>query len=99
MFEEEDEPLEVGGFQFAVDTVEWMSHRVGDVGARQIALKRENIVADNGDVSVLLLGNAPDQQVDFARILREICGNLFTYKRIRQDPCKIHLLVWGITEQ
>src|SRR2546421_1056539 len=84
MFEEQNQTLEMRGLEFAVDAVERMRHGVGNFSALQIALQRKNIVPDNNDVGVLLFSNAPDQDVNLARILREISCDLFTNERVGQ---------------
>ena len=55
MFEEQNEPLEMRGFQFAVDAVERMRHRMRDGLLLQIFLQLENIVAHRHDLRVLRL--------------------------------------------
>ena len=53
-----------------------MRYRVRDLAALQISLQRENIVPDNDDVVALLFANAPDQNVNLARVLRKISCDL-----------------------
>src|SRR5713226_5265870 len=72
------------GFQFAIDTVERMRHRMRDLSGLEVALQRKNIVADDSYVGMLCLGNTPNQDVNLARILRKITCNLLTNKRLRQ---------------
>src|SRR5438477_13002675 len=76
MFEEQNEPFEMRGLEFAVDAVERMRHRMGDFAALQIALQGKNIVPDNDDIVVLLFSDAPDQDVDLAGVLWKIRGDL-----------------------
>src|SRR5207253_7811208 len=83
MPEKEDQPLQVGRFQLAIDAVKGMGDGVGNFSALQITLERENIIPNKGDVVVLLLGNAPNEDVNFARIGRKICRNLFADEGIR----------------
>src|SRR5437870_5118465 len=84
MFEEQNESLEVRRFELAVNAVERMRDRMRDLTGLQISLERENVVAEQDDVVVLLFGNAPDQNMNLARVLREIGRNLFTNERVRQ---------------
>src|SRR6266480_3574447 len=84
MFEEQNQALEMRGLQFAVDAVERMRDRVDNFSALQIALQRKNIVPDNNDVGVLLFRNSPDQDVNLARILRKISGDLLADERVGQ---------------
>src|SRR5437899_1194655 len=71
-------------FEFAVDAVERMRNRVRDFSALQVSLQRKNVVPDDDDVVVLLFGNAPDQNVDLAGVLRKISCNLFADERVGQ---------------
>ena len=84
MFEEQNEPFEMRGLEFAVDAVERMRHRMGDFAALQISLQGKNIVPDNDDIVVLLFSDAPDQDVDLAGVLWKISGDLLADKRVRQ---------------
>src|SRR6266513_5677059 len=84
MFEEQNQPLEMRGFEFAVDAVERMRDRMGDFAALQISLQGKNIVPDNDDIVVLLFSNAPHQDVNLAGVLWKISGDLLTDKRVRQ---------------
>ena len=84
MFEEQNQPLEMRCLELAVDAVKRMCDRVRDLCALQIALERENIVPDNDDILVLLFGDAPDQKVNLAGILRKISRDLLANKRVRQ---------------
>ena len=61
-----------------------MSDGMGDLGGLKIALKRENIVADDDNVGVLGLGDAPNQEMNLARILRKIRRNLLADECIGQ---------------
>ena len=84
MFEEQNQPLEMRCLELAVDAVKRMCDCVRDLCALQIALERENIVPDNDDVLVLLFGDAPDQKVNLAGILRKISRDLLADKRVRE---------------
>ena len=84
MFEEQNEPFEMRGLEFAVDAVERMRHRMGDFAALQIALQGKNIVPDNDDIVMLLFSDAPDQDVDLAGVLWKISGDLLADKRVGQ---------------
>ena len=84
MFKEQDQPFEVRRVEFSVDAVERMRHGVGDFSALQISLQRKNIVTNDDNVRVLLFGDAPDQDVDLAGVLREISRDLFTDESVRQ---------------
>ena len=82
MLEEEDQPLEMGGVELAVNAVKRMGHRMGDLRLLEIGLQLENVVTEGGDIGVLRLRDAPNQQMNFTRILREISRNFFTDKSI-----------------
>src|SRR5467141_621371 len=84
MFEEQNQALEMRGFEFAVDAVKRMRDRVDNFPALQIALQRKNIVPDNDDIVVLLFSNAPHQDVNLAGVLRKISADLLADKRVRQ---------------
>src|SRR5690348_14779819 len=86
MFEEQDQALEVARFQFSVDAVERMRDCVRDVCALKITLQREDIVADHSNVRVMLFRNSPDENVDFARVVREVSRDLLADERVRQIP-------------
>src|SRR4029077_3591612 len=70
--------------QFAIDAVKRVRDGMSDLRLLQITLQGENVVAKNNDIVVLGLGDAPDKQVNLARILRKIGRNLFTNKCIRK---------------
>ena len=72
------------GLEFAVDAVERMGDRVRDFAALQIPLQRKNIVPDDNDIVVLLFGDAPDQEVDLAGVLREIRRDLLADECVGQ---------------
>src|SRR5437867_620707 len=84
MFEEQNESLEMRRFKLAVNAVERMRDRVRDLTGLQISLERKNIVANEDDVGVLAFGNAPDQNMNLAWVLRKIGRNLFTDERVGQ---------------
>ena len=58
MFEEQDEPLEMGGFQLAVDTIKRMRNGVGDLTGLKVALQREDVIAKARDLMAPVLGAA-----------------------------------------
>src|SRR5438552_426565 len=84
MFKEQNQALEMRGFELAIDAVERMRHRMGDFSALQIALQRKNIVPDNDDIVVLLFSNAPHQDVNLAGVLWKISGDLLADERVGQ---------------
>src|SRR5690242_7021701 len=84
MFEQQYQSLEMGGFQFSVNAVKRMRNRVRDVRAGEISLERENVIANDLNVLVLLFGDAPNQNVNFARVLRKISRNLLTNECVGQ---------------
>src|SRR4051812_47716946 len=84
MLEQEDETLQMCGLELAVDTVEGMSDGMGDLAGVKVALKGENVVANDDNIGVLLLGDAPNEEMNLARILRKIRRNLLAYERVRQ---------------
>src|SRR6266480_1918824 len=84
MFKEQNQALEMRGFEFAVDAVKRMRDRVDNFSALQIALQRKNIVPDNDDIIVLLFSNAPHQDVNLAGVLRKISRDLLADERVRQ---------------
>ena len=59
MFEQEDEPFEMRGFELRVDAVERMRDGVNDLLGLQVALKIKNVVAQPRDLMVLRLGDSP----------------------------------------
>src|SRR5438105_10642643 len=83
MFEQKNEPFQMRGRDLAVDAVEGMSNGVDDSIFRQISLELENVAAEDRDILMLGLRDAPDQHVNLTRILRKIRGNLFANKRLR----------------
>ena len=80
VLEEENQAFEVRRGQLAVDAVERMSDRMGNLGGREILLQLINIVSDGDNLLVLRLGYSPRQNVNLARILRKISCNLLTDK-------------------
>ena len=84
MFEEEDQPLQMRRVQFAIDAVKRVGDGMSDLRLLQITLQGEDVVANNNDIVVLGLGDAPDKQVNLARVLRKIGRNLFTNECIRK---------------
>src|SRR5438477_1375733 len=74
----------MGGSELAVHAVKRVGHGVGDFSTLQIALESKNIVAKNDDVVVLLFGNAPNQEMDFAGVLRKISCDLLADESVRQ---------------
>lgn len=84
MLEQQNQALDVAGLELSIDAIERMSDRVGDVGAGKVPLERKNVVTNYRNIGVLLLGNSPYQDMNFARILREISRNLLTYERVGQ---------------
>src|ERR1700704_1924631 len=84
MLEEQDEPLEVGGLQLAVDTIKRMRNGVGDLTGLKVALQGEDVIAKDHDVRMLRFGDSPYENVNLARILRKISRNLLADECIRQ---------------
>ncbi len=69
-------------FELAVDTVEGVSHRMGDVCVLEIFLKGKDVVANDDDVVVLFFRNAPDENMNLAGILREMSGDLLANESV-----------------
>src|ERR1700736_3132235 len=84
MFEEQNQSFQMRCFEFAIHAVERMRDRVRDFAALQIPLQRKNIVPKDNDIVVLLFGNAPDQDVNLTRVLREVSGDLLADEGIGQ---------------
>ena len=84
MLEEQNQALEMRRVQLAIDAVERMGDRMRDRFALQEFLEIKNIVPDRGNFLVLRLGYSPNEQVNFARIVRKISSNLLTYESIRK---------------
>jgi hypothetical protein len=82
MLKEKNEPLEVGGLEFAVNAVERVGSGMRDLLPMQISLKVENVFARRRNDAMLLFGQPPGEEVYLTDILRKICRNLFTYKDI-----------------
>ena len=61
-----------------------MGYGMGDLPGLKVTLERENIVAEDYDVAVLSGGNAPNQKMNLARVLRKICRNFLANEGIRQ---------------
>ena len=84
MFEEQNQPLKMRALQFSVDAVKGMSDGVCDFRALQIPLQRKNVIANDHDIVVLFLRDAPDQDVDLAGVLRKISCDLLADKSVGQ---------------
>src|SRR5205823_4291208 len=84
MLKQKNQPLQMSRQQLAINTVERMGDGVSDFVLGQVFLEIENIVAKASDLSVLGFRNAPDEEMDFARIIRKIGSNLLTNKSLRQ---------------
>src|ERR1700682_850299 len=98
MFEEQNQALEVRGFELAVNAVKRMRNGVCDLRFLQILLQLENIVADAGDVSVLRFRDSPNQKMNLAGILREIGRDLLAQECLGQIgdlPATIDRVVIG----
>ena len=80
MLKEENQAFEVRRGQLAVDAVERMSDRMGNMRGYEILLQLINIVSDGHNFFVLRLGYFPGQNVNLARILRKISCNLLADK-------------------
>ena len=84
VLEEQNQPLEMRGLQFAVDAVKRMRHRMHDRLALQIGLQLEDVVARAHDLCVLRFRDSPNQQVNLAGIVREISRDLLADESVRQ---------------
>jgi hypothetical protein len=82
VLEEQDQPFEMGGVELTVDAVKRVRHGMGDLRFLEISLKLINVLAETSDLGVLRFRYSPNQQMNFARILRKIRGNFLTDKRI-----------------
>ena len=54
---------------------------MSDLGTLQVPLEIKNIFAEILDVAVLLFGNSPHQNVQFAGVVRKISSNLLADER------------------
>ena len=71
---------------------------MGDAIFGQIFLQLGNVAAEDGNIVMLGLIDPPNQQMNLARILRKICGNLFTDKNVlfvRYHKTAINAVVIG----
>jgi len=59
-----------------------MRDGVCDFAVLQVPLQRKNVVPDNDDVVVLFFGNAPDENMNLAGILRKISGDLLANESV-----------------
>ena len=82
----------MGGFKLAVDAVERVRHRMADGRFLEIALQIENVLAQSDDLGMLRFGNAPDEEMKFARIEREIRSN-FLADKCMPVPCYLEAAV------
>ena len=65
MLEKEDQPLEMGGFELAVDAVKRVRDGMGDRRFLEVTLKIENVLAQSGDLSVLGFRRFPRRADEF----------------------------------
>ena len=70
--------------QFSVHAVERMRNCVRDLRGLQVALQVEDVIADTFYIAMLLLGDSPDKNVQFASVVWEIRCDLFADKGARQ---------------
>jgi len=84
VLEKKDEPLEVRGVEFAVDAVKGMRDGMGERLGLKVLLEIKDVVAQTRDVGMLSLRKPPNEQVNFAWILRKISRNLLANKSIAQ---------------
>lgn len=66
--------------QFSVHAVKRVRNCVRDLRGLQVALQVEDVIADTFYIAMLLLGDSPDKNVQLARIVGEICRDLFAEK-------------------
>ncbi len=85
VLEEQNEPLEMRGAELAVDAVKRMRDGMGDRFLLEERLKIENILAQTRNLRVLRFGKAPNEQINFTRILRKISRNLLADKCISES--------------
>ena len=102
MFEEQNQALEMRCIQFAIDAVERMSNRMRDHFALQKLLQIENVFPQDQNLSVLRLGNSPNEQIYFAGISRKISRNLLAHEstsKIAKLEAAIDRVVIGNREE
>lgn len=80
MAEEEDEFFCVEGSKFFVGAVECVSDGVGNIVDLKVFLDLVEIGAKLLEFGMVLLGEAPKEEVDFAPILREMSDEFFAKK-------------------
>ena len=61
-----------------------MGDGMGEVRLLEELLKIENVIAKGDDLRVLRFGQAPDEQMNLARVLRKIGRNLLAYECVGQ---------------
>jgi hypothetical protein len=83
MFEKQDEPLQMGRFELAVNAVKRMGNSVRDLPGLKVLLQLKDVLAQSHDVLMLRLRDSPNEKMNLARILRKISRNLLTDKCIR----------------
>src|SRR5215471_20612084 len=84
VFEEQNKPLDVRRLEFPIDAVKRMGDGVSDIRGVEVALQGKDVVTNEDNVLVLVFANAPDQNMNLARVLREISGDLLTDERVGQ---------------
>jgi hypothetical protein len=98
MFEKEDQSFNVRCLQLAINAEKRMGDGVNEVSPLQELLEIENIIAKRDDFRVLRFGQAPHQEVNFARILREISRNLLANEcvgQVRETQATVDRVVVG----
>ena len=73
--------------ELAVDAVKRVRDRMSDLPRSGGNVCRSKMLSRSvDDLGVLRFGNSPDQQIDFAWVLRKIRRNLLADKRILASP-------------
>ena len=83
MTEKKDEFLQVRGRELPIDAMEGMRHGVGDRVGKKVFLEIKNIFAGRLNVSMLSLGDSPNQDGNPAFIIRKVRADLLAKDYIR----------------
>src|SRR5438128_10759716 len=83
MLEKKNQQLKMMRIEFAVDAVKGMRNCMCDLRSLQVALQLKNIIAYRIDLAVLALGNSPNENMQLARVVWKIGGDLFADKSAR----------------
>jgi len=80
MLEQQNQPFEMSRLELAIDIVKRMRNCVEDPGFLEVTLQLVDVISQSDYLSVLSLGDPPNEQMNFTRILRKISGNFLADK-------------------